>query len=63
MDGVPMRENSSRNAAYISLMVPTVDLAFPPKRLWSMTTEGFKWSIYSTCGRSYFGRRPRIHAV
>ena len=63
MDGVPIRENNNRNAEYMSLIVPTVDLAFPPRRLWSMTTEGFKLSIYSTWGRSYFGRRPRIHAV
>ena len=30
--GVPMREKSKRNAEYISLIVPTVERALPPKR-------------------------------
>ena len=29
-DGVPILENINRKREYISLIVPTVDLAFPP---------------------------------
>ena len=61
--GIPIRENKSRSDAYMSLIVPTVDRAFPPSLLWSITTEGFRLSIYSTFGFSYLGSLPLIHAV
>ena len=63
MLGVPIRENSSLNTEYISLIVPTVERAFPPSRLWSTTTNGLRLSIISTFGLSYFGSLPRIQAV
>ena len=57
-----MREKSKRNAEYISLIVPTVERALPPKRAWSIITEADSWSIKSTFGFWYFGNLPLINA-
>ena len=62
-DGVPILEKSKRKSEYISLIVPTVDLAFPPRRVWSIITDGFKFSIHSTFGFSYFGSLPLTQAL
>ena len=62
-DGVPILEKSRRKREYISLIVPTVDLAFPPRRVWSIITDGFKLSTHSTFGFSYFGSLPLTQAL
>ena len=61
--GMLILEKSSRNAEYISLIVPTVDLELPPSLLWSIITEGLRLSINSTLGFSYLGSRPLIHPL
>lgn len=43
----------------VSLMVPTVERALPPRGFWSMMTEGERFSILSAFGFSYFGSLPR----
>ena len=62
-DGVPILENNKRRREYISLIVPTVDLAFPPSRDWSMITDELRLSINSAFGFSYFGNLPLTQAL
>ncbi|MNG01257.1 hypothetical protein D3C84_842260 [compost metagenome] len=45
-----MREKRSRNEAYMSVAVPTVDRAFPPNLFWLMIMGTFRFSILSTSG-------------
>src|SRR6266540_2390812 len=45
----------------MSVTVPTVERAFPPSGLWSTMTGVVKFSMASTCGRSYFGNWLRMN--
>ena len=63
MLGEPIREKSRRSSEYISLIVPTVERAFPPSLDWSIMTEGFRLSIIETFGFSYLGSLPLAHEL
>jgi hypothetical protein len=51
------RANTARISEYTSVIVPTVERAFPPSGRWSTITGVVRFSIASTCGRSYLGRK------
>ena len=55
------REKRRRRYVQTSVIVPTVERAFPPKRRWSMTMTGESPSMLPTFGLVHFGNRLRTN--